>query len=225
MTIFDDVTDEMLQDVSYTISYSPVGESWDSFHDYKPDKLFNTRNNLYSFKDGRVYKHNANNKCIYYNNVKHSCFITPVFTTDTKMFILNNLYLQTDVLNNEGIRLNKTFNRFTLIDSYQGVNTVNLVPFDTNISADANYGIANTRRVRQGWYVNKFRNKKANELIRNVIQTIDNYEFNDVNISNSLEGIRRFIDNYVIVILEYDNTEQHDFYIYDIDINVNPVQR
>ena len=223
--MFIDVNDNLLEDVSYTMSLSLTTKTWDSFHGYIADKLFNTRRNLYSFKSGRIYKHNANNKCIYYEGTKQKCFITPVFTSKDSTFLLNNVYFETDVLNSEGIRINKTFNKIRIVDSYQGTNTITIVPFDTEKSAFENYDVANTRRIKNGWFFNKFRDKKANEFVKNITQTIDNYVYNDVNISNNLEGIRRFNDNYVMFILEYNNNEQHDFFIYSININVNPTKR
>lgn len=213
-----------LEDLSYTISYSVIGECWDSFHTYISDKLFNSRNNLYSIKSGKIYKHNANNKCIYYNGV-NKCFISPTFTNKNKTFILNNIYVETDVFNSDKIRIDKTFNRLTVVNNYQGSEVVNLVPYDVTKSALDNYDIANTRRVRNGWFFNKFRNKKANEFVRIVTESLGKYLYNSINITQLNEGINRLIDNHVIVILEYDNTEQYDLFIYDIDINANPVER
>lgn len=224
MTLFEEVSPDMLVDVSYTISYSIDGKSWDSFHSYLPDKLFNSRNNLYSVNDGKIYKHNADNKCIFYNGIE-KCSISPVFKTDKNQFLLNSIYLETDVLNEQGIRISKTFNRIRIVDSYQGTNTIELVPFDETKTAYENYDVANTRRIKNGWFFNKFRDEKANEFVNNVREQIDKFVFNNINITNLAEGVRRFNDNYVMFIIEYDNAEQNDFYIYSIDINANPTKR
>lgn len=224
MIEFQQLSSNKLEDVSYTISYSVIGESWDSFHTYISDKLFNSRNNLYSFKSGKTYKHNANNKCIYYNDIE-SCYISPVFTNKDKTFILNNIYIETDVLNADKIRLDKTFNKLTVINNYQGSNVIDIKPYDTKKSALDNYDIANTRRVRNGWFFNKFRNKKANEFVKIVTESLGKYVHNTINITQLNEGINRIIDNHVVILLEYDNKEQYDLFIYNIDINANPVER
>ena len=224
MIEFQQVNANKLEDVSYTMSYSVIGESWDSFHTYISDKLFNSRNNLYSFKNNKIYKHNANNKCIYYNGVD-KCYISPVFTNKDKTFILNNIYIETDVVNADKIRIDKTFNKLTVVNNYQGSNTISLVPYDVNKSALDNYDVANTRRVRNGWFFNKFRNKKANEFVKIVTESLGKYVHNTIYITDLNEGINRIIDNHVVILLEYDNTEQYDLFIYNIDINANPVER
>lgn len=41
----------------FTTSFSLIKEEWSSFHQYKPDLFFNTRKNLYSFKDNTFHQH------------------------------------------------------------------------------------------------------------------------------------------------------------------------
>lgn len=44
-------------------------EGWVSFHDYDSDYLFSSRENVFSFKNGLLYKHNTNlNRGVYYSD-------------------------------------------------------------------------------------------------------------------------------------------------------------
>ncbi len=223
--MFQEVSSDWLEDVSYTASYSFVGDSWDAFHDYIPDKMFHLRKGLYSFKDGHIYKHNANNNCRFYGGTTYSSMITKVFNIgEMKHFVLNNVMFQTDCTNTEGVRLDKTFDSIAVYNAYQSSLIVDVVPFDRGLSFDTNYDLANTRRLNSMWFFNRLRDLKAAETIHHVREVRDRLLFNVAN-QTVPDGLTRVKDNYLVVYLVFDNVEQDNFAIYNIDINANQVQR
>ena len=55
-----------LIDTSFTLSYSIRGKGWVFFHDYLPDFYVHTREELWTIKNKRVYKHNSGPRGVYY---------------------------------------------------------------------------------------------------------------------------------------------------------------
>lgn len=215
---FQEVDESYLTDESYTISYSLVGNSWDSFHEYIPDKCFHTRDNLFSIKQGKVYKHRANNKCIYYDGVPKNSIISPTFVIG-KHIMFENVYIIASVLNSENIRINKAFKRILVYNSYQSTGWTDIVVYDESKSFKDNYDEINTRRVKEGYFINKLRDNKANEYLSQVNEKLNGYLFNNLNLTNIRDGVKRLNDNYFIVLLEIDNSQQEDFYFYNISLN------
>ena len=46
------------EDVSWTVSYSPMHKTWVSFHDWHPDWIIQTNNHFMTVKDNSIWKHN-----------------------------------------------------------------------------------------------------------------------------------------------------------------------
>jgi hypothetical protein len=73
----------------YTLTYSPTGQGWTSFHSYKPEWMIGMNSYFYSFYRGNIYKHYSNAVRNNYYGAQYSSKITPVFNTkptDNKMF-------------------------------------------------------------------------------------------------------------------------------------------
>ena len=43
----------------YTVSYSETSKGWPSFFSYGPEQMVGMNNYFYSFKGGRLYRHNS----------------------------------------------------------------------------------------------------------------------------------------------------------------------
>jgi hypothetical protein len=74
---------------NYTITYSPNQNGWTSYHSYIPDWMVAMNNNLYTFKDGNLYKHNSNTVRNSYYGTLYPSKITTIFNNDpgqTKQF-------------------------------------------------------------------------------------------------------------------------------------------
>lgn len=73
----------------YTISYSPTGDGWTSFHSYFPDAMVYMNNSFFTFKEGKLYRHYSNNTRGNYYGVQYEANITTVLNdspTEAKMF-------------------------------------------------------------------------------------------------------------------------------------------
>ena len=74
----------------YTLTYSPQGNGWTSFHSYHPDWMIGMSSRFYTFKNGNLYIHNdqAATKNTFYGSFTPS-EVTMVFNQDplsAKMF-------------------------------------------------------------------------------------------------------------------------------------------
>lgn len=72
LDLFADPT--LYEDKSWTISFSLMGENWDSFHSYMPLWGFTNRNNFYTFNEGsdNLWKHGTRGYCNFYGENKPS---------------------------------------------------------------------------------------------------------------------------------------------------------
>ena len=73
----------------YTITYSPKQGGWTSYHSYSPDWMVSMNNNLYTFKNGNLYKHNANQVRNSYYGTLYPSKVTTIFNNEpsqTKQF-------------------------------------------------------------------------------------------------------------------------------------------
>lgn len=74
---------------NYTITYSPNQNGWTSYHSYIPDWMVAMNNNLYTFKNGNLYKHNSNQVRNSYYGTLYPSKITTIFNNEpsqTKQF-------------------------------------------------------------------------------------------------------------------------------------------
>ena len=71
-------------DVTYnTLSFEPLVQGWTSFYSYLPDQMFSVRNNFYSTKGDKLYKHYSTgvNRGSFYG-VNNSSNVTAVFNPE-----------------------------------------------------------------------------------------------------------------------------------------------
>jgi len=65
--------------MAITLSYSGDSKGWPSFYSYHPEKMIGMNNYFYSFKNGRLYRHNTNERRNSYYGVDYNSTITSVF--------------------------------------------------------------------------------------------------------------------------------------------------
>jgi|TARA_B100001250_G_C19806228_1_gene793400 hypothetical protein len=81
-------------DTEYTLSYSQGSKGWPSFYSYIPDFMLGMNNFFYTFKNGNVYQHNANEARNNFYGVQYSAQISSVFNEmplENKIFKSFNL--------------------------------------------------------------------------------------------------------------------------------------
>tara|TARA_R100000654_G_scaffold39234_2_gene64982 strand:+ start:3353 stop:4114 length:762 start_codon:yes stop_codon:yes gene_type:complete len=80
-----------------TLTYSETSKGWPSFYSFIPEKMVGMNNYLYSFKGGKLYRHNTNPKRNNFYDVQHSSTISSIFNIkplEVKLF--KTIYLESD---------------------------------------------------------------------------------------------------------------------------------
>lgn len=182
---------------SFTLSYSLDDNGWICFHNYTPDYLFSTGNNIFSFKNNKIYKHNIETKKgLYYDIIPYDSSITRIFNKGNR---IDKLFFElewiTEVYNASNVlQRNETFNKLRLLTSYQDSGEIELIPFTS-------FGVNhNIRREKSTWKFNKLR------------------DFN-----NDVFKKKELIDKYLSVKFSFENTIQLDnsqnlLYLYDLAV-------
>jgi len=80
-----------------TLTYSETSKGWPSFYSFIPEKMVGMNNYLYSFKGGKLYRHNTNTVRNNYYGVQYNSTISSIFNTkplEVKLF--KTIYLESD---------------------------------------------------------------------------------------------------------------------------------
>jgi hypothetical protein len=75
--------------MSNTLTYSELSQGWPSFYSFIPERIIGMNGFLYTFKDGKMYKHNTNQLRNNFYGVQYNSTVTSVFNDsplDTKVF-------------------------------------------------------------------------------------------------------------------------------------------
>ena len=160
-------------DSPFTLSYSTVKEQnyWAFDHDYVPDYLFSTANNMYGYKNNRIHSFNSSTRTARYFEGDYSRSEVELIFNDenhrNKEFF--NFNWISEVFNNQSNTLlkDKTLTAIRVRTSYQDSGEVALVPFTT---FSARY---NTRRFKNTWNFNKVKDNNPDVFKRKSM--VDNY--------------------------------------------------
>ncbi len=221
---------------SWTVSYSYDFNCWVSFHEYYPDFIYNTRNQLLSFKDTKHYKHNhLTKKCIYYDENPRDTFITPTFVTPYKTndnalvsALFGNVTMNINLYSDEEVlQIGKCIDELLAYNSYQSTGNVEMVYYDRSKTLLENFGEFNIREAKKTFYFNQLRDC----VIDRTIPFIDDYNSIESNIdqNKSFELKRRLIDKFLVVKLLYKNEKisnlQNTIHFDDIAVMTKPIKR
>jgi hypothetical protein len=239
---FDNVT--YFINKGFTISYDLDAKKFTFFHDYYPNKYFNSRTEIFCFKekqtsvsqDNRIFKLNQSNKGIYDNTTiinvdsgtesatPYPFYIVPVINHNSDTFQAINLSWITRVFNNSGGLLpQETFTKVLAFTSYQSTPDTNVVIFNFT-----NYFDANTRNIKNEWFYNKLRDYLVDTNYNSGVPFINNYsELNSslIDVSKSFEKIRPLEDKWLAVKFTYDNINQNEIHILQISAIITPINR
>ena len=206
---------EYFTDNNWTISFSLEKKAWISFHDYTPDCYIKDLNGYLSAFGHRVYKHdNTSTMGNIYESTEKSKFIVEfVDHYQGEEFYTPSFKFITTCLNQDGGKeLYKTFDSFFVYNSFQNSGEVPLEHLDT------------ARALRDTWIVNKFR-----DLVLDPSQPIVNKDLtineNNINVNTPWYERRRFIDNYVVIRLIFENLENNLLFLHSAESNVKKSYR
>lgn len=201
---------------SFCISYSFDYKEWAFFHNYIPDYIFKTRNQLLSVKDNKIFLHNnADLRGVYYNYelVDGEQLATPYEFIITPCFNLGNeqinkwfyaLMWNTNVIHADGsIAVDETFDILSLWNSYQAQSAQALVPF-TDID---NIYTENTRSAKGIFSFNSFRDAISDRTLPFLAGGDGITPISTTNTASlSSENKKRFVDKFVVLKFVFSNS-------------------
>jgi hypothetical protein len=203
---FEELGSEDIEDKSFTISYSMALKSWVSLHDYHPDFLAFTANQVLSFKDNTVYLHNVKGvKCRYYDDTIHPSHVEFV-VVDMLTKLYNNVVWKSQIYKNGVIDNRKTLTSVILFT-------------ENRCSGEVPVNYLKTTRNAEGiWKFNDFR-----DMVKDASQKFIDNEGKLIpdNIAQKKAFFKqsRLYGDYLCVRLIFDNQEQTDLVLSDFNIN------
>jgi hypothetical protein len=198
---------------NWTLSFSVETGNWISFHDYFPNLYIKDLNSMKSANLEKIWSHDIlTNMGIFYNERK-DFILEFVDHQNGETFYTPSFDLRTSCFNQEGGKeLFETFTTFHVYNSFQLSEEINIEHLDT------------ARALRDTWIVNKFRDMKSNPGVR-----IVNNDFSintlDINLNTPWYQQRRFIDNYVVVRLIFNNTSNNLLILHSANANLKTSYR
>lgn len=209
----------------FTYSYSIDLENWVSFHDYLPNQMFHTRDNLYSSHNNSYYIHNDKiKKGIYYGDTVNPFYIIPTFNEPVginKYTFVVKWTMEIRKLDGSNQR-DESLTHLFMWNSFQATNEVSLTVFKNLI-----FQAYNTRKAAGIWKFNRFRDLVVDNTQLFVLN--NSPILSNIDTSKSLQLKRRFIDHWLNVKFMYDNKpidgEQRNVYLYEVDVDAKPVER
>ena len=203
----------------WTVSFSADNDAWVSFHDYDPAALFSA-DTLFSAKSDGLWVHNAGNRCLFYDqNVPAVTSIDTVFVGNLGSGIsasFSNIYWQADLVSGTGVYLRTTpLTEVFVYNNNQASGTITL---------DATNTSTNIRNVHNLWKFNEFRDIA---IRGDVVLGPPFYDINTTALDPTLVWWKRkrFMDQFMITRLSYDNTDQNTLYLYSVDTDTLPLLR
>lgn len=220
---------------NFTWSYSNILNKggWISTHDYVFDCAFSTRNNLFSIKEGKLYRHNSlTNKGKYYTIDTKSSYIDIVFNpynilsqdnkTGKRVFrddaiYLNTISWNTDVITNTLLsELYKTFTHITVWNQYQHSSRITLDYNDLLFTSNIN-----SRNAETNWSTNSFRDLVKTKSLPFIQDIFNNFGEISSNIDPTIPWYEqeRFNNRWFIVRFEHDNTTNNKILMHSFEVN------
>lgn len=202
---------------TFTLSYNLKTAAYISFHSHIPSYLTNNRNNVFSVKYGRIYKHNSSlNNCMFYKNKSDNTYVKHDDIVD---YIFNSL------MNDEGAYVGsntlKIFNNFE-IDSFI-VDRNNKYIYDRMMDKVAVYNDTQCSKEltisSNSWFKNNhfriihskgYLNYISDNVKDDTLPFIDEFTFSFINSNLTLKNfynISKFISNFVVLRLIHTNTK------------------
>lgn len=203
----------------WTVSFSADNDAWVSFHDYNPAVLFSA-DTLFSAQSEKIWVHNAGNRCLFYDQT------TPAVTSIDTVFVGNlgsgvsasfsNIYWQADLVNSNGVYLRTT--PLTEVFVYNNNQASGSIVLNSSNTA------TNVRNVHNLWKFNKFRDIA---IRGDVVLGPPFYNINTTALDPTLVWWKRkrFMDQFMITRLTYDNTDQNTLYLYSVETDTLPLLR
>ena len=188
-------------DNSWTISYIPEMNMWESFHDFHPDEMIDTRESFLSVKGQDVYKHNDSENMgnFYGENFPMIYEVVdnrePHVSKRASSIVINTVVKD----QNEKEIIKETVDKFRIYNDYQDSGEIEVVYLE------------NARRTKREWNFNKFRDILDDD--------------GELKYDLPYYKKRKFNSNYHVVKFIYDNENNNKLYILGARVNSKPAIR
>ncbi len=198
-------------DINFTVSFDLVKQEWSFSHDWTPDYMFNTRNNVYSFKGIDLYTHNIGDKGKFYG-VVYPFYIDYVFNdnpTISKVLEVVN-WISKYKPSPASINARKTITSITIWNDQATTGKIDIVTNETtSLFVDQN-----TKVVDEKWSFNQIFDMVVDPTIPFISSLLADSRPIGSNLtppvwydSLPLRG------KYFIVRLEFDNIDNKELYL------------
>jgi hypothetical protein len=218
--MFADVTESELEDISFTVSWSLITNTWVFFHTYKPNIYFHTRKNLWSIDKQIISKHNEGLPGNYYDKTIEPFFVDVVFNEDSDT-ILESLEWISEVLNNSKEEEFQTFTHISIWNSQQHSGKIPVSTIFNNLQYDT------SRRTRGVWSFNDFRDIVETRGSQFIDTLFKDYAIlpNTLNPNKPWYEKELMQDKYHIVRFEFDNTSTNTILVHNVNANTLKADR
>lgn len=234
--LFKDVAPESIEDKSFTLSFSMLGNAWVFFHDYFPDMYIHTHQYLYNLKDGTFYKNNEGAPGIYHDTKPKSFFIDMIFTTEVRKklgmvssdffresgdMILESVQWMTEILQSNVDQPYQTLTHLSIWNSKQHTGRL---PLD-QIFKDVQY--KQMRRTQGSWSMNDFRDIIQSDGSAFILDLFNNYALDITKVPTNVPWYNKKViqDQWLCVRFEFDNISGSTVLLHDTIIQAIKTNR
>lgn len=207
-------------DIPFTINYYLGGEDMGflSKDDYIPHLFATTRTNLYSVDNAnknKVYIHNANNRGVFYGT-RFPSKIGVLFNFEDETEV-HDVSLKTEVIK-AGTKYDESISKLLIYNQFQSSGNI-----DMSVFSDID-DYNTIRNIGNSWNFNHFRDMSINPNLSLIDADGDSIASN-INKSKDWREQSPFISNLVVVQMEFDNADDKEFYLNDVNVDVELFKR
>lgn len=197
---------------SFTLSYDLLRKEWLCGHDYKPNKLLNTRKSLYSVYNNELYKHNTGARGNFYGTVYPSFVDVVINSNPTEEKILDAIRWITKVVMNGGTKYDETITHITIWNEHGSTGKITLTEQANSIYDIQDRNLKNYDNV---WQFDEIMDIVKTHTEPFVDGFTNDYRPIPANLDNSLAWYEklRLRGKYFIVRLEYSNFQNKEVYL------------
>lgn len=210
---------------SLTFSMDIHSMSWVYSHDYFPNDYIITRNKLINIKDGQLFRFNEGPFGVYHTSEINPYYIDIAFINNSA-FILNSVVWRTIVekYNNNLEYLDELFDKtFTSITIWNANQCTGKIDLNKNLSLPLSH---NTRSPEYQWSFNKFRNlvKTPGVFLENIF---NDFRVKEAMINQNIPWYKKdlILGDYVVVRFEFDNLDNNQITINELNVDVSKSYR
>jgi len=215
---------EVLENKSFTLSYSVEGQNWVFYHDFIPDFYYQTREQLFNLKAQDQFRHNTGAYGVYHDSNIKPFFIDVIFTAgeeillETVNWISSVLEDSSDASNVEGEFF--TLTHISIWNSQQHTGRIALKDIFKDLQYDT------SRKTNGQWSFNDFRNIVALRSTQFIKDLFNDYAL-DLNMVDDKPWYERELlqDKYMVVRFEFDNSQQKQVLLHDTFIQAIKAKR